>query len=158
LSLGATHAPSFLSRLITRAELVAYMNSVVIVETCGLGFYRIWILVDNRFYFLIASASLRCFQGFDTWCLHNLFLRALRSSERVVIRLSLSRALQVITLLPGIAFALIVAFLAIAVALDARLVGSPFRLRLRSFIRVILRTFIIIGTWFAFSSIELHLL
>jgi hypothetical protein len=146
LSLGATYAPSFLSRLITRAELVAYMNSVVIVETCGLGFYRIWILVDNRFYFLIASASLRCFQGFDTWCLHNLFLRALRSSERVVIRLSLSRALQVITLL------------AIAVALDARLVGSPFRLRLRSFVRVILRTFIMIGTWFAFSSIELHLL
>jgi hypothetical protein len=74
------------------------------------------------------------------------------------LRLSLSGALQVITLLPGIAFALIVAFLTTAVALDARLVGSPFRLRLRSFIRVVLRTFVMVGTWFAFGSIELHLL
>jgi hypothetical protein len=74
------------------------------------------------------------------------------------LRLSLSGALQVITLLPGIAFALIVAFLAIAVALDAGLVGSPFRLRLRSFVRVVLRTFIVVGTWFAFGGIELHLL
>jgi hypothetical protein len=60
-------------------------------------------------------------------------------------------------LLLGVIFVLIVAFLTIAVALDARLVGSPFRLRLRSFVRVVLRTLIIIiGTWFAFSSIELY--
>jgi hypothetical protein len=49
-----------------------------------------------------------------------------------------------------------VAFLATAVALDVGLVGSPFRLRLRSFVRVILRTFV--GTWFAFGGVELHLL
>jgi hypothetical protein len=66
--------------------------------------------------------------------------------------------LQVITLLPGIAFAFIVAFLATAVALDVGLVGSPFRLRLRSFVRVVLRTFVVVGTWFAFGGIELHLL
>jgi hypothetical protein len=52
-----------------------------------------------------------------------------------------------------------VAFLAIAVALDTGLIGSPFRLRLGSFIRVVLRTLIIvIRTWFTFSSIDLHLL
>jgi hypothetical protein len=118
-----------------------------------------WILANDRFHFLIASASLRCFQGFDTWCRYNLFIRALRSSERVILlRLSLSGTLQVITLLPGIVFAFVVAFLATAVALDARLVGSPFRLRLRSFVRVVLRTFIIVGTGFALSSIDLHLL
>jgi hypothetical protein len=61
------------------------------------------------------------------------------------------------TLLPGIVFVLVVAFLATAVALDAGLVGSPFRLRLRSFVRVVLRTFVVIvGTWFAFRSVELH--
>jgi hypothetical protein len=62
------------------------------------------------------------------------------------------------TLLPGIAFALIVAFLTTAVALDAGLVSSPFRLRLRSFVRVVLRTFVVVGTGFALSSIDLHLL
>jgi hypothetical protein len=72
--------------------------------------------------------------------------------------LSLSGALQVITLLPGVTFALVVAFLAIAVALDARLVGSPFRLRLRSFVRVVLRTLIVVGTGFALSGIDLYLL
>jgi hypothetical protein len=50
------------------------------------------------------------------------------------------------TLLPGIAFVLVVAFLTIAVALDARLVSSPFRLRLGSFVRVVLRTFVVVGT------------
>jgi hypothetical protein len=50
------------------------------------------------------------------------------------------------TLLPGITFVLIVAFLATAVVLDAGLVGSPFRLRLGSFIRVVLRTFVMVGT------------
>jgi hypothetical protein len=66
--------------------------------------------------------------------------------------------LQVITLLPGVTFALIVAFLTIAVVLDARLVGSPFRLRLRSFVRVVLRTLIVVGTGFALSGIDLYLL
>jgi hypothetical protein len=61
------------------------------------------------------------------------------------------------TLLPGIAFILIVAFLATAVAPDAGLISSPFSLRLRSFVRVVLRTLIVIArTWFAFSSVELH--
>jgi hypothetical protein len=63
-----------------------------------------------------------------------------------------------VTLLPGITFAFIVAFLAIAVALDAGLVGRPFRLRLRSFVRLVLRTVIIVRTGFALSSIDLHLL
>ena len=40
------------------------------------------------------------------------------------------------TLLPGVAFVLIVAFLAIAVALNVRLVGCPFRFRLGSFVLV----------------------
>jgi hypothetical protein len=62
------------------------------------------------------------------------------------------------TLLPGVTFALIVAFLTTAVALDAGLVGSPFRLRLRSFIRVVLRTLIVARTGFALSGIDLHLL
>jgi hypothetical protein len=51
-----------------------------------------------------------------------------------------------------------VAFLATAVALDARLVGRPFRLRLRSFIRFVLRTVIMVGTRFALCGIDLHLL
>jgi hypothetical protein len=62
------------------------------------------------------------------------------------------------TLLPGITFALIMAFLATAVALDARLVGRPFRLRLRSFVRLVLRTVIMVRTRFALRSIDLHLL
>jgi hypothetical protein len=49
-------------------------------------------------------------------------------------------------LLPGIVFVLVVAFLAIAVALDARLVSSPFRLQLRSFVQVVLRTLVMVGT------------
>jgi hypothetical protein len=51
-----------------------------------------------------------------------------------------------------------VAFLITAVALDARLVGRPFRLRLRSFIRLVLRTVIMVRTGFALYSIDLHLL
>jgi hypothetical protein len=62
------------------------------------------------------------------------------------------------TLLPGIAFAFVVAFLATAVALDAGLVGRPFRLRLRSFVRFLLRTVVVVGTGFALSGIDLHLL
>jgi hypothetical protein len=51
-----------------------------------------------------------------------------------------------------------VAFLATAVALDAGLVGRPFRLRLRSFVRLVFRTVVVVGTGFALSGIDLHLL
>jgi hypothetical protein len=51
-----------------------------------------------------------------------------------------------------------VAFLTIAVVLDAGLVGSPFRLRLRFFVRIVLRTLIVVGTGFALSGIDLYLL
>jgi hypothetical protein len=61
------------------------------------------------------------------------------------------------TLLPGIAFAFVVAFLVTTVALDVGLVGSPFCLRL-FLVRVLLRTFVVIGTWFALGGIELYLL
>ena len=70
----------------------------------------------------------------------------------------LSRSLQVITLLPGVAFVLIVAFLAIAVALNARLVGRPFRFRLGSFVRSLLGFLVVVRTWFASRGIDLHLL
>jgi hypothetical protein len=62
------------------------------------------------------------------------------------------------TLLPDIAFAFVVAFLATAVALDAGLVGRPFRLRLRSFVRLVLRTVVVVRTRFALRGIDLHFL
>jgi hypothetical protein len=61
------------------------------------------------------------------------------------------------TLLPGVIFAFIVAFLVTTVALDIRLISRPFRLRLFLVLSV-LRTLIIVGTGFALSGIELHLL
>jgi hypothetical protein len=61
-------------------------------------------------------------------------------------------------LLLGIIFAFIVAFLAIAIVLNIRLISSPFRLRLRSFIRVVLRIFIIVRTRLTLYSIDLYLL
>ena len=64
----------------------------------------------------------------------------------------LAGSLQVMTLLPGIAFVLVVAFLATAVALNAGLVGCPFRFQLRSFVILFIRTRL------AFSCINLHLL
>jgi hypothetical protein len=65
----------------------------------------------------------------------------------------LAGSLQFITLLPGIAFVLVVAFLAIAVALNAGLVGYPFRFRLGSFI-----VLFVVRTRLAFSCIDLYLL
>jgi hypothetical protein len=66
----------------------------------------------------------------------------------------LAGSLQVITLLPGFAFVLIVAFLAIAVALNVGLVGCPFRFRLGSLFLFV----VIVGTRLAFGCIDLHLL
>jgi hypothetical protein len=60
-------------------------------------------------------------------------------------------------LLPGIIFAFVVAFLVITVALDVRLIGCPFCLRLFLVLSV-LRTLIIVRTGFALSGIELHFL
>jgi hypothetical protein len=56
-------------------------------------------------------------------------------------------------LLPSVIFVLIVAFLTIAVALNARLIGYSFRFRLGSFIILF-----VIRTRLAFSCIDLHLL
>jgi hypothetical protein len=61
------------------------------------------------------------------------------------------------TLLPGVVFAFVVAFLVTTVALDVRLIGRPFRLRLFLVLSV-LRTLIVVRTGFALSGIELHLL
>jgi hypothetical protein len=60
-------------------------------------------------------------------------------------------------LLLGVAFAFVVAFLVITVALDVGLIGRPFCLRLFLVLSA-LRTLIIIRTGFALGSIELHLL
>jgi hypothetical protein len=95
------------------------------------------------FHVLISSTPLRSFDRLDTSCVDNLFIGALSGSERVILRLALSRSLQFMTLLPGIAFALVVAFLATAVALDVGLVGRPFRLRLGSFVLSFPRTFVV---------------
>ena len=70
---------------------------------------------------------------------------------------ALSGALQVMTLLPGVAFVLVMAFLATTVALNVGLVGCPFRFRLRSLLLSLLRTFLV-GTRLAVSCIDLHLL
>ena len=61
------------------------------------------------------------------------------------------------TLLPGVIFVLIIAFLAITVALNVRLVGYPFRFRLRSLLLSLLRTFLI-RTRLTVSCIDLYLL
>jgi hypothetical protein len=50
----------------------------------------------------------------------------------------LAGSLWVIILLLGIILVLIIAFLTIAIALDTRLISSPFRLRLESFILSVL--------------------
>jgi hypothetical protein len=65
----------------------------------------------------------------------------------------LAGSLQFIILLPSVIFVLIIAFLTIAIALDARLIGYPFRLRLGSFI-----IFLVIRTRLTVSYIDLYLL
>jgi len=60
------------------------------------------------------------------------------------------------TLLPGVAFPRVVAFLAAYVALNTGLVFRPF-VRLRSFLLSFLWTFVV-GTWLALGDIDLHLL
>jgi hypothetical protein len=84
---------------------------------------------------------------------NNFIASALRCSKRLILVSMLSGSLQFIMLLPGVIFILIIAFLATAVALDARLVGCPFRLRLRSFV-----LFLVVRTRLAVSCIDLHLL
>ena len=70
---------------------------------------------------------------------------ALGSAESI---LAVSGVLQFMTLLPGVAFVLVVAFLATAVALNVGLVGCPFRFRLGSFVLVSF-TRTLVGTWLA---------
>ena len=60
------------------------------------------------------------------------------------------------TLLPGVAVARIVAFLAAFVALNIGLVARPF-VRMRSLLSSFLRT-LVVRTWLAFRGVELHLL
>jgi hypothetical protein len=82
---------------------------------------------------------------------NNFITSTLRYSKRLILVIVLSGSLQFITLLPGVTFVLIVAFLTIAVVLDARLIGYPFRLRLGSFI-----LFLIIRTRLTISYIDLY--
>ena len=56
------------------------------------------------------------------------------------------------TLLPGVTFVLIIAFLATTVALNVGLVGCPFRFRLGSFV------LFVVGTRLAVSCINLYFL
>jgi hypothetical protein len=70
---------------------------------------------------------------------------------------TISGSLQVITLLPGVAFVLIIAFLTTTVALNVRLIGCPFRFRLGSLLLSLLWTFLV-RTRLAVSCIDLHLL
>jgi hypothetical protein len=58
------------------------------------------------------------------------------------------------TLLLSFVFVLVVAFLAIAVALNARLVGYPFRFRLGSFVLFV----VVVRTGLTFGCIDLHFL
>ena len=87
---------------------------------------------------VIRSSSLSCFQSVGERVVldHLWFLSivsvALGGAESV----ALSGALQVMTLLPGVTFVLIVAFLTTAVALNVGLIGYPFRFRLGSFVLV----------------------
>ena len=69
---------------------------------------------------------------------------------------AVSRILQFMTLLPGVAFVFVVAFLATTVALYAGLVGSPFRFRLWAFVMSLSRTFV--GTGLALGGVDLHFL
>ena len=62
------------------------------------------------------------------------------------------------TLLPGFTFVLIVAFLAIAVALNVGLVGCPFCLRLGSFVVLSFPRTLVVGTRLAVGYVDLHLL
>jgi hypothetical protein len=82
---------------------------------------------------------------------NNFIISTLRRSKRLILGSVLSGSLQFIMLLP--IFVLIVAFLTIAVALNARLIGYSFRFRLGSFIILF-----VIRTRLAFSCIDLHLL
>jgi hypothetical protein len=136
------------------------MNSViiVIVSRPGQSSVNVRFYVGDLFQVVIASASLRGFHRLDTSYVDSLFLRALYSSERVFLRLALSRSVQFITLLPGVTFAFVMAFLATAVVLNVGLIGRPF-VRLGSFIGwSFLRTSVVAGTWLAFGGIDLHLL
>jgi hypothetical protein len=118
---------------------------------------RVLHFSGGLFHVLISSTSLRGLDRLDTSCVDNLFIGALGGSERVILRVLLSGPLQVMTLLPGIALVLVMAFHATAVALDFGLVGRPFRLRLGSFVLSFLRTFVV-GTWLASRGVDLHLL
>jgi hypothetical protein len=108
-----------------------------------------WCLAE-----FVSSAALSGLHGFDSRGFWFCVSIALGGSEIAVV--ALSRFLQVMMLLPGIAFVLVVAFLATAVALNVRLVGCPFCFRLGSFVLSFLWTFI--GTWLAFGCVNLHLL
>jgi hypothetical protein len=83
--------------------------------------YYAWCLAE-----VVPSAALSGLYRFDSRRFLGWFSVALSGTEITIV--AGSGSLQFITLLPGIAFVLIIAFLAIAVALDAGLIGCPFRL------------------------------
>ena len=120
-----------------------------------MAIHDIWCLVVvHSSSYVVCAASLRCAYRLssdlvrDPGILNTLGGLALGSAESI---LAVSRILQFMTLLPGVAFVLVMAFLATAVALNAGLVGCPFRFRLGSFV-----VLLVVGTRLTFSCIDLH--
>jgi hypothetical protein len=107
-----------------------------------------WCLAE-----FVSSAALSGLHGFDS--VRFSFRDSVLAGTEILF-VAESGSLQVMTLLPGCAFVLVVAFLATAVALNAGLVGCPFRFRLGSLLLSFPRTFL--GTWLAFGCVDLHLL
>jgi hypothetical protein len=134
------------------------VNSAFVFETCGLSDYTVVIEVsvgDVGSIQVVRSSALSGLYRLDLLFVGGLIVPvALCGAELAVAVVVLSGSLQVITLLPGIAFILIVAFLAASIALNIRLVRSPF-VRLRSFGSSVRGSFLV-GTWFALGGIELY--
>jgi hypothetical protein len=134
------------------------MNSaiVIVVSRPGCSCVSVLLYISDLFPALMRPMSLRGLYRLDTSRIDNPSVKPLSSSERVLLQLTLSRSLQFMTLLPGIAFAFIVAFLVTAVALNIGLIGSLFVWLLLLFILVSFLITLVVGTWLAFSGIDLH--
>ena len=132
---------------IPRFVFVAVVNSASVVKTSRPGQRGAAVLLGFLFgsSLVVCSAALRGFYGHRL--LSNFIASVLRCSKRLI--LVLSRSLQFMTQHSGLAFVLVVAFLATAVALNVGLVGCPFRFRLRSFVLLSFSRTFVVGTWLA---------
>ena len=108
-----------------------------------------WCLAE-----FVSSTALSGLHGFDS--VRFLFRDSVLAGTELLF-VAGSGSLQVMTLLLGRAFVLVVAFLATAVALNVGLVSCPFRFWLGSFVLSFLRT-LVAGTRLAVGCIDLHLL